>query len=108
MQGTQRRPLQNCAGALHQHSVEEPSSCSPADAGQGDREMGSAGSRAVGEDDDTDLPRFIDQVYNAVCRHSTIGSISHVEFERTMGLERFPFMLEHILRRRCNFGILVV
>ena len=48
--------------------------------------MGFAGSRAVDEDDVTDLPRFIDQVYNAVCRHSTIGSISHVEFERTMGL----------------------
>jgi hypothetical protein len=86
MQGSQRRPLQSCAGAYHQHSVEEPSARSPADAGQGDREMGFAGSRAVEEDDATGLPRFIDQVYNAVCRHSTIGSISHVEFERTIGL----------------------
>jgi hypothetical protein len=86
MQGSQRRPLQSCAGAYHQHSVEEPSARSPADAGQGDREMGFAGSRAVDEDDVTGLPRFIDQVYNAVCRHSTIGSISHVEFERTIGL----------------------
>lgn len=77
--------MQNCAGALHQHSVEEPSARSPADAGQGDREMGFAGSRAVDEDAATDLPRFIDQVYNAVCRHSTIGYISHVEFERKMG-----------------------
>ena len=48
--------------------------------------MGFAGSRAVEEDDATGLPRFIDQVYNAVRRHSTIGSISHVEFERTIGL----------------------
>jgi putative transposase len=47
--------------------------------------MGFAGSRAVDEDAATDLPRFIDQVYNAVCRHSTIGYISHVEFERKMG-----------------------
>jgi hypothetical protein len=86
MQGLQRRPLQSCAGAFHQHSVEEPSARSPADAGQGDREMGFAGSRAVDEDDVTDLPRFIDQVYNAVCRHSTIRSIGHVELGRTMGL----------------------
>lgn len=48
--------------------------------------MGFAGLCTVDEDDATDLPRFIDQVYNAVCRHSTIGSISHVEFERKMGL----------------------
>ena len=48
--------------------------------------MGFAGSRAVDEDDVTDLPRFIDQVYNAVCRHSTIRSIGHVELGRTMGL----------------------
>jgi hypothetical protein len=47
--------------------------------------MGFAGSRAVDEDDATDLPRFIDQVCNAVCRHSTIGDISPVEFERKMG-----------------------
>jgi hypothetical protein len=86
MQGSQRRPLQSCAGAFHQHSVEEPSARSPADAGQGDREMGFDGSRAVEEDDATGLPRFIDQVYNAVRRHSTIGSISHVEFVRKMGL----------------------
>jgi hypothetical protein len=85
MQGSQRRLLQSCAGAFHQHSVEELSALPPADAGQGDLEMGFAGSRAVGEDDDTDLPRFIDHVCNAVRRHSTIGDISPVEFERKMG-----------------------
>jgi hypothetical protein len=47
--------------------------------------MGFAGSRAVDEDDATDLPRFIDHVCNAVRRHSTIGDISPAEFERKTG-----------------------
>jgi hypothetical protein len=47
--------------------------------------MGFAGSRAVDEDHATDLPHFIDHVCNAVRRHSTIGDISPVEFERKTG-----------------------
>ncbi len=38
------------------------------------------------DDARADVCDDIERIYNAVCRHSTIGDISPVEFERKVGL----------------------